>query len=274
MIRSYFGLTKNPFSQENLSLLPHQQNIFDTLRVHCQQGGLCLVLGEPGTGKTVLKESLKTFDQKRLITPTVSRTLHTYFNTIKILSAAFQIDFEGCAFRCEKRLIEEAFRLNHLGKMLAPIIDDAHLMDIDCLRKLRLLFEDFPKNHNLILIGQPTLLSNISLTNNEDIKSRITYSVIMPKIAPDDMEAWILSELDKAGLGHNTLTHEALALIVRSAEGVIRRARNLCLACLLEAIKDQTKTIDLKQVNSVLIQPHWRNNNDLDQIGYTTGKKG
>lgn len=273
MIRSYFGLTKNPFSQENISLLPHQQVIFDTLRVHCQQGGLCLVLGEPGTGKTVLKEFLKTFDQKRLITPAVSRTLHTYFNTIKILCAAFQIDFEGCAFRCEKRLIEEAFRLNHLGKMLAPIIDDAHLMDIVCLRKIRLLFEDFPKNHNLILIGQPTLLTNISLSTNEDIKSRITYSVIMPKIAPDDMEKWMLFELDKAGLGHNTFTPEALALIVRSSEGVIRRARNLTIACLLEAIRDQTKTVDIKQVNQVLIQPHWRNNYDLDQIGYTTGKK-
>jgi len=274
MIRSYFGLAKNPFAADNITLLPHQQNIFDTLRVHCQQGGLCLVLGEPGTGKTVLKESLKNFDPKRLITPTVSRTLHTYFNTIKILSAAFQIDFEGCAFRCEKRLIEEAFRLNHLGKMIAPIIDDAHLMDIDCLRKLRLLFEDFPKNHNLILIGQPTLLSTVSLSTNQDIKSRITYSVIMPKIAPDDMEAWILSELDKAGLGHNTFTQEALALIVRSSEGIIRRARNLSLACLLEAIRDQTKCVDLKQVNTVLIQPHWRNNNDLDQIGYTSGQKG
>ena len=274
MIRSYFGLTKNPFATDNITLLPHQQAIFDTLRVHCQQGGLCLILGEPGTGKTVLKESLKTFDPKRLMTPTVSRTLHTYFNTIKILSAAFQIDFEGCAFRCEKRLIEEAFRLNHLGKMIAPIIDDAHLMDVDCLRKLRLLFEDFPKNHNLILIGQPTLLSSISLSANQDIKSRVTYSVIMPKLAPDDMEAWILSELDKAGLGHNTITQEALALVVRSAEGVIRRARNLAIACLLEAIRDQTKTVDLKQVNSVLVQPHWRNNNDLDQIGYTSGQKG
>lgn len=274
MIRSYFGLSRNPFAGEPTTLLPHQQTIFDTLRVHCQQGGLCLVLGEPGTGKTVLKEALKTFDPKRLITPTISRTLHTYFNTIKILSAAFQIEFEGCAFRCEKRLIEEAFRLNHLGRMIAPIIDDAHLMEIDCLRKLRLLFEDFPKNHNLILIGQPTLLSNISLTNNEDIKSRITYSVLMPKIAPDDMEAWILSELDKAGLGHNTFTQAALALIVRSSEGIIRRARNLCLACLLEAIRDQTKIADLPQVNSVLIQPHWRNNHDLDQIGYTRSQKG
>ena len=273
MIRSYFGLTRNPFASETLTLLPHQQAIFDTLRVHCQQGGLCLVLGEPGTGKTVLKESLKNFDPKRLITPTVSRTLHTYFHTIKILSAAFGIEVEGGAFRCEKRLIEEAFRLNHLGKMIAPIVDDAHLMGIECLRKLRLLFEDFPKNHNLILIGQPTLLTNINLATNEDIKSRITYSVIMPKIAPDDMEQWILSELDRAGLGHNTLTQEALALIVRSAEGVIRRARNLCLACFLEAIRDQTKTVDLKQVNQVLIQPHWRNADFLPIVQPQTEKR-
>jgi type II secretory pathway predicted ATPase ExeA len=96
----------------------------------------------------------------------------------------------------------------------------------------------------------------------------------MPRIAPDDMEAWLLAELDKAGLGHNTFTQEALDLIVRSAEGVIRKARNLAIACLLEAIRAQTKTVDLKQVNAVLIQPHWRNQNDLDQIGYTRSPPG
>ena len=52
MIRSYFGLTDNPFSMREIQLLPHQQEIHDTLRVHCQQGGLCLVVGRPGTGKT------------------------------------------------------------------------------------------------------------------------------------------------------------------------------------------------------------------------------
>ena len=29
MIRSYFGLTRNPFSQDHISLLPHQQAVFD-----------------------------------------------------------------------------------------------------------------------------------------------------------------------------------------------------------------------------------------------------
>jgi len=252
MIRSYFGLKQHPFTSDNIALL----------RVHCQQGGLCLVLGEPGTGKTVIKESFKSFDTKRLVTPMVSRTLHTYFSTIRIFCQAFSLDIDGRTFACEKRLIEEAFKLNQMGKMLAPVIDDAHLMDIQCLRKLRLLFEDFPKNHNLILIGQPSLLTTVSLSSNQDIKSRITYSAIMPKLAPDDMEAFILAQFDRVGLGHNTLTPEALALIVRSAEGILRRARNLCLSCLLEAVRDQTKTVDLKHVNHVLLQPHWRQHDD------------
>ncbi len=36
-------------------------------------------------------------------------------------------------------------------------------MEMQNLRKLRLLLEDFPKNHNLILVGQPYLIQNISL---------------------------------------------------------------------------------------------------------------
>jgi type II secretory pathway predicted ATPase ExeA len=45
--------------------------------------------------------------------------------------------------------------------MLAPIIDDAHLMDVSALRRIRLLFEDFPKNHCLVLVAQPELLSRL-----------------------------------------------------------------------------------------------------------------
>ena len=58
MIRAFYGLTENPFTMRDLELLPQQQEIHETLTVHCQQGGLCLVLGVPGTGKTVIKESL------------------------------------------------------------------------------------------------------------------------------------------------------------------------------------------------------------------------
>jgi type II secretory pathway predicted ATPase ExeA len=263
MIRTYFGLEQDPFHPSNVVMLAAQDEILSTLRVHCQQGGLCVVLGAPGTGKSVIKQALKESDPKMLLTPTVNRTLHTYHSVLRILCDAFRIEPEGLAHRCEAVLIAEAERINKQGKMLAPIIDDAHLMEVDSLRRLRLLFEDFPKNHNLILIAQPELISKLNLAINDDLRSRVTYSVLLQKLAPDDATEFILAQLDKVALGHNTFTDDALGLIARSSEGVLRRIRNLCIASMMEAVRDRTKTVDLKQVNRVLLQPHWRRERDM-----------
>ena len=51
-------------------------------------------------------------------------------------------------------------------------------------------------------------------------------------------------------------------MIVRSGEGLLRRTRNLCLGSLIEAVRDQIRVVDLKQINRVLIQPHWRKDCD------------
>jgi len=263
MIRSFYGLEQDPFCNREVELLSLQQEICDTLKVHSQQGGLCLIVGIPGTGKTIIKEHLENSCDKRQVMVCVNRTLHTYTNTLKILCTAFNIKPEGNHFACEKRLIEEAVNLNRIGKSLITVIDDAHLMEMDTLRRLRLLFEEFPKNHNIILIGQPVLLSNLALSVNADIKSRVTYSAIARRVNADQMKEFILSQLDQAGLGHNTFSEGALELIVRSADGILRWARNLCLSCLLEAVRDRNKTIDIDIVNRVLIQPHWRKECDL-----------
>jgi MSHA biogenesis protein MshM len=266
MIRAWFGTDRDPFSHDDVTLLAAQQEIYDTLKVHCQQGGLCLVMGEPGTGKTIIKETIRRKADKRMIVAAVNRTMHTYSNTLKILCDAFQIDHDGMHVKCEKRLIEQAFSFNREGKTVATIIDESHLLDIDVLRKLRLMFEDFPKNHTLILFGQSDLLAKISLKVNEDIKSRITYSTTLLKLNPDDMEAFIMAQLDTAGLGHNTFSEDALGLIVRSTDGIVRRARNLCISCLLEAVRARTKTVGIDIVNKILIQPHWRNDYDLETL--------
>ena len=264
MIRSYFGLSEDPFALRDIRLLSHQQEIHDTLRVHSQQGGLCLVVGRPGTGKSVIKESLRTLPDKEFLVASIARTLHTYTNTVKILCEAFRIEFETSAFKCERKLIQQAFALNRSGKMLITIIDDAHLMDMENLRKLRLLLEDFPKNHNLILIGQVELLSNLDLAVNQDIKSRVTYSVITRRLNDDTMGQFIDHELDRIGLGHNTFTAGATELIIRTADGVLRRCRNLCLASMLEAVRASAgTTIDIDTVNRVLLQPHWQKEVDL-----------
>jgi MSHA biogenesis protein MshM len=270
MIRAFYGIDVNPFAMDKIDLLPHQQDVFDILQVHSCQGGLCLLMGEPGTGKTVIKSVINQKADKTATVINVLRTLHTYFNTIKILCQAFNIEHSGSYFKCEKRLIEQAYNLHSHGKNIILIIDDAHLMDMNTLRKLRLLFEEFPKNHNIILIGQVQLLHNLALIVNEDLKSRVTYSTILKKLNPDDMEHFIASQLDRAGLPHNTFTENALALLVRSSEGILRKAKNLSLACMVEAVRSRKRTIDIDNVNRVLIQPHWRIEKDLEYVQLTS----
>jgi len=267
MIRAFFGIDKNPFALDQLfSLLEHQQEVFDILKVHASQGGLCLLMGDPGTGKSIIKNAITQQSGKLTMVVNIARTLHTYQNTLRILCHAFNVEFDGSPFKCEKRLIEQAFNLNSQGKALIIVIDDAHLMAMDTLRRIRLLLEDFPKKHNLILIGQVELLHHMALKVNEDLKSRVTFSVILRKLNPDQMESFILSQLDMVNLPHHIFTENALSLIVRSSEGVLRRARNLALSCMLEAVRFHKKIIDIDNVNRVLIQPHWRIENDLEHI--------
>lgn len=263
MIRAHFGLERDPFHRDDLTLLPHQQDVLDTLRVHCQQGGFCVLVGEPGTGKSVLKDALVKLDKKRLHVPVVGRTLHTYHATLRILCEAFALETKGRSIACERRLIDEAHAIHQRGHMLAPLLDDAHLLDIDSLRRLRLLFDDFPISHNLVLVAQPPLLQKLALTHNDDLRSRITYSVRLQKLAPDDMRAFLLQELDRVALAHATFDEDALALLVRSSDGILRNARNLALSSLHEAVRDRTRTVGLPQVNRVLLQPHWQAARDL-----------
>lgn len=77
------------------------------------------------------------------------------------------------------------------------------------------------------------------------------------------MREFILRELDRVGLGHNTFTSPAVELIIRSANGVLRKARNLCVGCMIEAIRSAHRTIDIEIVNRVLMQPHWQKETDL-----------
>lgn len=261
MIRSYFGISHSPFSiDENQALLEHQQRHFDILKVHSQQGGLCVILGEPGTGKSVLKNALIHHNPKQWITPVINRSLHSWHNLLRLLCQAMQVDADGTDHKCEARLITEARNLNARGKLVIPIIDDAHLLPPDALHKLRLLLEDFPKNHNLILLGQPQLNTTLQLRHHSDFKNRITYSARIDTLAPAALVDFIHGQLDRAGLAHSTISEDATALIIRASEGALRAVKNLCVGALLEAVRDRTKIVDLKQINAVLMQPHWRHN--------------
>lgn len=262
MINAIWGITQSPFKCDKLTLLPQQKQVADIIKIHAQQGGFSVVLGEPGVGKTVLREYIEALNKEREYTVvSCSRTLHTYRQIAWQLAESFKLETTEKAI--EKDLIQAAFSQIRERKTLYILIDEAHLLDISVLRKLRLLFERFPKNHNLVLLGQPELLYYLSLSTNKDIKSRITYSATLKPLNDDDMERYIVKELEVAKMGINTFNESAMALIIRSAEGNLRLCRNLCLGSLIEAARETQKTVTISHVNNILVQPHWRSHDEL-----------
>ncbi len=227
-----------------------------------QQGGFSVIVGEPGVGNSVLREYIEQLGQERDITvASCSRTLNTYLAILKQLAESFKI--EAPAKDLEKALIGRAFGLIRERNTLYILIDEAHLLDMTALRKLRLLFEQFPKQHNLILFGQRDLLHYLALIVNRDIKSRITYSATIKPLNDEDMERYIVRELETARMGLNSFNEAAIELIIRSAQGNLRLCPNLCYGSLIEAAREIRKIVAIADVNSVLIQPHWRSHDEL-----------
>lgn len=262
MINAVWGISHPPFQREPNELLAQQQEILHIINIHAHQGGFCVVLGQPGVGKTVLREHIERMDSHReYAVVSCSRTLHTYRQIAWQLADAFKLDTTEKTI--EKDLIEAAFAQVKARKTLYILIDEAHLLEIGVLRKLRLLFERFPKKHNLVLFGQPELLHSLSLSANQDIKSRITFSVTLKPLNDEDLQTYIVNELERAKMGINTFDEGAMTLIIRSAEGNLRLCRNLCLASLIEAARETQKVVSITHVNHVLVQPHWRSHEQL-----------
>ena len=262
MITATFGITQEPFNRSKPTLLKQQQDFLDMIKIHAQQGGFSVIIGAPGVGKSVLREHIEALGEGRdTIVVSITRTLHTYFNILKQLAEAMKV--EANTNEMEKTLIQAAVRHAQNHKKLYTVIDEAHLLEMATLRKLRLLFDRFPKKHNLVLLGQNDLLYFLSMLTNEDIKSRITYSQALLTLNDQDMLEYIHSELESVRLGVNTFDDSAAELIIRSAQGNLRLCRNLCYGSLIEACRGGQRIVGISHVNAVLIQPHWRSHEQL-----------
>lgn len=262
MIKSTFGLTKEPFYRSDVALLPQQAEAVEMIRIHAQHGGFCVIVGNPGVGKSAIRAYLEQLGKERdTVVVSFTQTMHTYQPILKQLAQSLQVS--APMKDIEKELIQAAYRHVQSQKNLYIVIDEAHLLDIDILRKLRLLFERFPKKHNLVLLGHPELLHRLSMMCNEDIKSRISYSRQLLPLHDADLTAFIIAELAAVGLGAHTFDEAALQVVLRAVQGNLRLCGNLCYASLIAACIDHQRICAVSHVNAALQQPHWRSHEAL-----------
>lgn len=268
MIKATFGITQEPFYRNDVALLPQQVEAIEMIKIHAQHGGFSAIIGHPGVGKSVIRAHLEQLGKGRdTVVASFTQTLHTYGPILKQLAESLQVN--APMKDIEKELVQAAYRHVQSQKTLYIVIDDAHLLDINILRRLRLLFERFPKKHNLVLLGHPELMHRLSLMCNEDIKSRISYSKQVLPMADAQLSDFIVAELAAVGLGANTFDEAALQVICRSVQGNLRLCRNLCYASLVATCLEGQRICTVSHVNAALLQPHWRSHEALlkQQVG-------
>ena len=262
MIKATFGLTREPFFGADWALLPQQVEALEMIKIHAQHGGFCVIVGNPGVGKSVIAEHLQGLGKERdTVVVSFTQTLHTYQPILLQLAQSLQLDAR--LKDIEKELIQAAYRHVQSQKTLYIVIDEAHLLEVMILRKLRLLFERFPKKHNLVLLGHPELMYRLSMMCNEDIKSRISYSKQLLPLNDEALARFIIDELAAVGLGTNTFDEAAIQVVLRAVQGNLRLCRNLCYASLVAACLDQSRICRVSNVNAALTQPHWRSHEAL-----------
>lgn len=263
MIKSSFGLTQEPFYRSEVALLPQQSEAIAMIKIHAQHGGFSVIVGNPGVGKSVIGAHLAQMGKERdTVVVSFTQTMHTYQPILKLLAESMQLGTAPVK-DLEKELVQAAYRHVQAHKTLYIVIDEAHLLDIDILRKLRLLFERFPKKHNLVLLGHTELMFRLSMMCNEDIKSRISYSKQVLPLADQELSDFITAELAAVGLGANTFDDAALQVVLRAVQGNLRLCRNLCYASLVATCMDSQRICTVSHVNVALQQPHWRSHEAL-----------
>lgn len=262
MIKSTFGLTKEPFYRSDVALFPQQAEAVEMIKIHAQHGGFSVIVGNPGVGKSVIREHLERWGKERdTVVASFTQTMHTYQPILKQLAQSLQVN--APMNDIENALIQAAYRHVQSQKTLYIVIDEAHLLDVGILRKLRLLFERFPKKHNLLLLGHPELMFRLSMMCNEDIKSRISYSRQVLPLNDADLTSFIIAELAAVGMGANTFDEAALQVVLRAVQGNLRLCRNLCYASLVATCLDHQRICTVSHVNAALQQPHWRSHEAL-----------
>ena len=85
MIKTTFGLTREPFYRSDVALLPQQAEAMEMIRIHAQHGGFSVIVGHSGVGKSVLREHLEQMGKARdTVVVSFTQTMHTYQPILKL----------------------------------------------------------------------------------------------------------------------------------------------------------------------------------------------
>jgi type II secretory pathway predicted ATPase ExeA len=233
MYETRFGLRCRPFpaTPDSASYYPatgHERALARLRQAIDACEGIALLLGEPGTGKTLLAQCL--LERQGNNRPSAYLT-NSHFADRSALFQAFLYElsqpYEG-AREQELRLRLTDYLLQHCQTAPGAVlmVDEAQHLTPDLLEELRLLgnLEAGPRKAlHVILLGQPSLAETLKQPTLAALQQRLQTRVMLDPLGVEEAADYVLHHLRRAGgRAEAIISDEGLELLARQTRGIPR----------------------------------------------------
>ena len=238
MYIDHFGMRELPFTltpnTRFFLQLPTHQEALNLLLVALGSGdGFIKVVGEVGTGKTMLcRTLLNALEEESCITAYIPNPYlspealrRNFALEIGIENALALEDFE-LVNRINQRLVEIAKQ----GQYTVLIVDEAQAMPEETIEALRLLTNletESEKLFQVVLFGQPELDQLLSRPSLRQLLQRITFSCRLNVLSVEAVTHYLEQRASKAGYEGLSLFLPAAAKLIAKASGGVPRLVNI-----------------------------------------------
>ncbi|MDA8164697.1 MAG: AAA family ATPase [Desulfobacteraceae bacterium] len=253
---SFFNFTDEPFR-----LTPDRDFYYpsavhtavgEVIRFGLHQGeGYIIVIGEVGTGKTMLlriltAELAKEYETAFLFSPHLSPK-ELLLAILRDIGIEEKIDAGASLDHLLRILNDHLYGLSQCNKRLVIIIDEAQNLPMESIEQLRLLsnFEaDKYKLLQIILVGQPELMEKVERSDLRQLLQRITIFERLNPLSEKESLQYVHFRLNRAGRSDLRLDRGAGKVLWRYTQGVPRLINKLMSRAILMAYARQQQKFD------------------------------
>ncbi|ACT49327.1 AAA family ATPase [Methylovorus glucosotrophus] len=263
MYYAHFGLKEPPYK-----ITPNTDVFFtggkrgavlDALIYAIRSGeGIIKVVGEVGSGKTMLCRMLQTQLPDSIETVYLANPSMAPDEVLYAVAFELQLKLPKNADKFHVMQILQQYLLDRhaAGKQVVVFVEEAQGMPLATLEELRLLSNLETKHDKLlqiVLFGQPELDSNLNASHIRQLRERITHSFKLQPLDQQEVSEYLMFRLRAAGyFGPPLFTPAAIKLLSRTAEGLVRRVNVLADKALLAAFSDNVYQVRPQHVRSAI----------------------
>jgi general secretion pathway protein A len=269
MYHKFYGLTESPFdltpNPRYLFLSPSHAEALAMLRYATSgHGGLTLLVGEAGTGKTTLVYAALGAHQADAGTtgPSGATPLRVFVTNpaltrdefIELLASEFGLSPEVGASKTRflRELVDVLKTRRAAGLPAALIVDEAQCLSDALLEEIRLLGNietATEKLLSIILIGQPELADRLNATALRQLKQRVGLRCSLRPLNLAETAAYIATRIQVAGGEVAAIfSPRSIELVHHASTGIPRIVGVLCENALVSGFALKQRPIDYEVI--------------------------